>query len=988
MRCALALVAMATVASAAGSGDVATPRNLNQWGAITLFHGLPSDHVRAIAQDSDGVMWFGTDGGLARYDGRRTQTVSGAAVRTIAADSSGRLWVGTDSGAGLLVDGALQAVPGVGSHAITGITRARDGSMILVSAQGEIFEATWSNGGEPRVMLRADGETSMTLSTATGLLPLTSVVATNDGLLVGSLGRGLLAVDRDFAVAEVASRPRSFFVQCLTLDPSGHAFFGAVAHADDGGVFDASQPTRPARLGGAGTVNALAFDAFGDLWVATDDRGTMHFRGSSESEGFTFEGTAGGLRSNRVYAVFVDREGVVWFGTDRGVSRYDPQSARVEPLGGNPDANFVRSLLCDASGRIWCGTNRGLFVSESADAWTPVAGMEGRVVYALAQSPAGEILVGTGSSLFAISANGGTPVQVRGDLGGGDGIRAIRSFRGQIFVAVFGRGVARLDGGALEYVWPDESADVSSRSVVSLSTDGDGKMIVGTASAGAFQFDGASWQADAALASSSAGAVWDIARGSDGTLWIASSRGLFAVRGAESQKVSTDIDTRAVVVWGANAWCATQGGGVLAFALGEEGQIVSARLDAEHGLPSNAVFALATDRQGGRSRLVVGTSRGVVRYEPGTVAPAVRISRVFGVRAYEPSEIARGLSLEYPQNGLSVEAAATSSRTFPEQFQYAFTVVDADGRVVTRRVSHETQLTLDGLKPGRYRIEARAFSNDLVESEPVGVFFEVQRAPFPWGVTALSGLLALALVALWWGGVQNRRLAGANRELRDTRLQLARETETERRRIARDLHDQTLADLRRLLLVADAEHAGGPLRSEIEAISMEIRRICEDLSPSVLANVGLTAALEWAVSDAVAHVPDARRPEYAFECDDGIESRLELDATQRIQLYRIVQEAITNACRHAGGSRLRLAIHLDGGVLSIALDDDGVGFEDTGPSGSRGRGLVNMRSRASMIGADVRWSKLRDGGTRFLLTVAARNDASPTGPDDEPSAAR
>src|SRR5215212_7726785 len=55
----------------------ARPQGLHQWGALTLFHGLPSDQVRAVAQDSEGQMWFGTDAGLARYDGRRIQTVAG-----------------------------------------------------------------------------------------------------------------------------------------------------------------------------------------------------------------------------------------------------------------------------------------------------------------------------------------------------------------------------------------------------------------------------------------------------------------------------------------------------------------------------------------------------------------------------------------------------------------------------------------------------------------------------------------------------------------------------------------------------------------------------------------------------------------------------------------------------------------------------------------------------------------------------------------------
>src|SRR5262245_43743079 len=56
------------------------PPNLHQWGAVTLFHGLPSDRVRAIAQTPDGLLWFATDGGLAKYDGRRIQAVTDDAL--------------------------------------------------------------------------------------------------------------------------------------------------------------------------------------------------------------------------------------------------------------------------------------------------------------------------------------------------------------------------------------------------------------------------------------------------------------------------------------------------------------------------------------------------------------------------------------------------------------------------------------------------------------------------------------------------------------------------------------------------------------------------------------------------------------------------------------------------------------------------------------------------------------------------------------------
>jgi hypothetical protein len=69
--------------------------NLHRWGALTLFHGLPSNQVRAIAADQDGTMWFGTDAGLARYDGRRIQRFAAAGparIRALQFDSSGALW--------------------------------------------------------------------------------------------------------------------------------------------------------------------------------------------------------------------------------------------------------------------------------------------------------------------------------------------------------------------------------------------------------------------------------------------------------------------------------------------------------------------------------------------------------------------------------------------------------------------------------------------------------------------------------------------------------------------------------------------------------------------------------------------------------------------------------------------------------------------------------------------------------------------------------
>ena len=359
---------------------------------------------------------------------------------------------------------------------------------------------------------------------------------------------------------------------------------------------------------------------------------------------------------------------------------------------------------------------------------------------------------------------------------------------------------------------------------------------------------------------------------------------------------------------------------------------------------------------------------------------------MLGKRAYQPEELPAGLHLEYPQNSLLVEVAANSSRTFPEQFQYLFLLVNNAGQVVKRLLSADSQFQIEGLHPGGYRVIARAYTNDLVVSQPLEFHFEVAKAPFPWTSTLLAALLALALVVLWLGYKQNRRiaetnvaLAGANQQLADTRMQLANETENERRRIARDLHDQTLSDLRRLMLLTDqmpkdSANAGQDnvnpafFRAEIESISTEIRHICEDLSPSVLANVGLAAALEWALTNTVAHLPVEQKFEYEFSSIDDLDERFPLDSGQQIQIYRIVQEAISNVGHHASARHVKLSVEINQyKELVIRLEDDGRGFDPDIINNGTGRGLNNIRSRASLIDADVNWTRRAEGGIIFSL---------------------
>jgi signal transduction histidine kinase/ligand-binding sensor domain-containing protein len=1021
--------------------------NLHQWGAVTLFHGLPSDHVRAIAQDPDGAMWFGTDSGLAKYDGRRvqklaTEGVAAPRIRALKLDRDGILWIGSDAGAARLINSEIKPIPETQSSVITSIITPESGHAVMASEQGEIFDCSTAHDGSLSVRkIKPEDHPLLTIeSRGHAPLQLTSLALIENNLIVGTHSRGLIAIDpaqlktgslTAELVKEVPSRPRAFFVEAIETDQHGHIWFGSETSVEDSGLYYARDLIHPEKIGaGLGKVNALAFDQSGDLWVGTEARGVFVYREGQRLEHFTFENTAGGLRSNQVHSIFIDREGVVWFATDRGVSRFDPAGVRAEAISSEPESNVSRVLFQSSDSTLWCGTNRGLFARRFANndsGWQEVPEFKGRIIHSIGEEPSGRLLIGTASGLYAhLGALASLPASRHAGrmpaLPAGheftrfesspsqqttpDNIRAICLFQGVTYLANFDRGVERLEGTKRKLVWPDDSADPSTPQVVSLHAEKD-RLWIGTAQAGVFSFDGKRVAVDHAFDELIGRSVWSIEGTTDGVLWLATERGLYALKSGRLQQVVEDLDARCVVAAtdsnSDNAvWCATVGGGVYKVLPGNEPRnapgsgpgsagilpasapnwksVLTSRVDTEQGLPSQNSFTVmsipGTSRDAG---LWIGTNRGVAHYQPGLVAPVLNVTRVMGKRIYGAEELPPGLKLEYPQNSLAIDVAANSSRTFAEQFQYAFTVRSRAGEVVREKLSHDSQLLVENLRPGSYEVEARAYTRDLIASDPIRFEFAVAGAPFPWTSTTLSVLLLLALAAMWWGYRQNKRLAGTNIALAETRMQLANETETERRRIARDLHDQTLADLRRLMLLTDqlppgsmSENSNGhvdasKLRVEIESVSTEIRRICEDLSPSALANVGLAAALEWALADAAGHQPPEKRFDYEFVTDTGVEERLRLDPASQIQIYRIVQEAISNVCRHSGATQVRLNLSIENaGELLIELEDNGGGF-DLNKLAKKGRGLTNIRSRASVIEASVTWSARPACGTLFTL---------------------
>ena len=907
--------------------------NFHRWGSVTVFNGLPSDSVRAIAQTEDGILWFGTDNGLARFDGRRVQTFTFEApeanhILSLKTSADGRLWVGTQNGAYIYSDGGFQPIGGTNGFGVTAILTS-----------DELYFAT--DGGFV-LSLQLDARVALKMMSAplTGPdgepLKITGLALKNGQLLLGTGGRGTLTL-KDGRASEIVFTGRPMFVNALATDEKGDLSIGSDAKKDNSGIFHLVGDGRVVHVS-APTAKVLSLEAdhYG-IWAGTERYGLFHVRPNASVENITFENTSGGLRSNTIYSIFTDREGVVWIGTNRGVSRFDPAAAFQQTVSDVPNSNFIRVLYRTSDGAIYAGSNRGLFRADEGS-WNEISALRNKVVYALQQNGSGDILIGTATGAFDLGGKG---------LAEGD-TRAFANFNGRTYAAVYGRGIVDLSSPSQTVIFPNESVT----SVLASTA----KMWIGTAGQGLYSFDGTNVRSEASPDTLRSGTIYQMTE-TGGGLWIAGEHGVFVYGNGQIQQVIAAEDVRNVFVKDDECWAATTTRGLVHGRRDATlGWIVSS-IGFEQGLPSEKAFSILPVGD----QLLVATNRGVVTYATSTVPPKLIAVRVLSQRLHDLRELSSELSLDYPQNSLLVEVAGLSSRTYPEEFQYSFVLRNSRGEIVDHRFSSDPQYDPTSLKPGEYSIESIAFDRDLNASEPLVIKFSVARAPFPWTATALGMLLAIAVIGLVWAAFEHRRIRHRNRELAAARFDLANEAERERSRIARDLHDQTLADLRNLLLKSDkGALTASELRGEIESVSTEIRRICEDLSPSVLENVGLIPALEFLLSQTIEN--------HTFTAEPGIDERIDLPLNVQLQIYRIAQEVLTNIKRHSDAGVVEMSVAMaEDGIFRLTIADDGTAFKPDGAG--RGRGITNIRARAGLINANVRWAQNGDPGNIFSLVI-------------------
>ncbi len=215
----------------------------------------------------------------------------------------------------------------------------------------------------------------------------------------------------------------------------------------------------------------------------------------------------------------------------------------------------------------------------------------------------------------------------------------------------------------------------------------------------------------------------------------------------------------------------------------------------------------------------------------------------------------------------------------------------------------------------------------------------------------------------------------ATAEPGDLSRQLLNAQEEERRRISRELHDETGQGLMVLrfqleMLASDAETKGekGKLQESLELLDRTIeglRRTIARLSPRVLEELGLAAGIRreaQIVSKRTGITPHLDIPEDLEPLSHDLE----------VAIYRSVQEALHNVAKHSQAKNFTVNVQLSSSKVSVAIEDDGIGFSPRIVR-EHGFGLTGMQERAAALGGSVKIRSGQEKGTRIRL-VFPRED--------------
>jgi diguanylate cyclase (GGDEF)-like protein len=504
---------------------------------ISLEQGLSQTTVLSVFQDSRGLMWFGTEDGLNRYDGLTLTTykydpadqgsLPDSMVWAVAEDRQGDLWVGTEGGGVArwhYKTNRFERVPLSSPGApLAGRVRA-----LVVAADGTIWVGTKGAGlarldpGTGRVQSYRNEPANPESLSHDGVYAL--AMDASGALWVGTDG-GLNRLDpatgkfRRFL--HDPARPDSLGndqIRALLVDREQRlwiATYGGLSRLEPGTQSfrryrnDAADPTSLSH----DRVRTILEDSSGRMWIGTDGGLDLMDRSQARFRHYRHDATdPRSLRDNTVMSLYQDRGGVLWVGTRAaGVHKWSPATwafGHHTQAASDPDGLKDRTVTAfteDRTGRIWIGSFGGLHTMDrltgQVRAYTapPSARLSKRVM-AVTTDPEGSLWVGTmDAGLSHLDPTTGTLRSYRNDPRNPrslptDAVMALMVDRvGDLWVGTHSAGLARLDAASGSFTRyqhvPEDARSLAANIVTTLTQDADGALWVGTDGGGLDRLD-------------------------------------------------------------------------------------------------------------------------------------------------------------------------------------------------------------------------------------------------------------------------------------------------------------------------------------------------------------------------------------------------------------------------------------------------------------------------------------------------------------------
>jgi ligand-binding sensor domain-containing protein/signal transduction histidine kinase len=943
--------------------------------------GLPASSVVTVMQTRDGYIWVGTENGLARFDGVRFSTFRGSsepafssdAVRCLFEDRDEQLWIGTDNGVLRYAQGHFERI-GLNGVAVRAIAQDGAGRIWLGTTGSGIF--SFENGR----FRSYDGPPALPSRSVRALF-----VDSKDRLWLGFTG-----------ATGVVYREKDQF-QFLSEDHQVKGEVVSIAEGPDDTLWFASLHSGVFRMRGGETtgyseanglantrVSTVAKTSDGALWIAS---GSYLQKLDKHGDFSVMESVR--LPASRAAAFCEDREGSMWLcADDGGFVRMRPAPYRVllNERPGTGTTN-VQSVTEDAKGRIWSAIqNQGVASINADGSMTSYAEKEG-----LPGNEAWVVFAAKDGSLWSGLRDG---VGLWRD-GIGRSFPELRSVRtiyedheGGIWLGSVANGVYRYFAGRFTTI-PLPSGEPILHPTAFYEGP-DGAMYIGTWERGLYRFkDGVFtlFNHENGLPSDRLRSVY-VDR--EGHIWIGmKGRGLavcidgrwfnpdpFSERFAQQVTALAEDDR-------GRLWAGTPMDIVWAY----KSELLAAAGDEKaashlHVTGINRGSFITPVWSGGQpvvwkekdGGLLFATRRGVIAVDPANVPinripPPVKIERVSIDNHDVP--IHGGIEVPAGARGVAIEYTALSFLQ-PNRilFKYKLDGYDKDWiDASTRRVAFYSNLP-----SGRYAFQVKACNNEGIWND-VGDRLELRQRPHFYETWWFSGCLMLALAA---GGIALNRWSHRRLRFELERLEQKHAMEKERRRIAKNLHDDLGASLTEIGLFAESvcrKTDSDQIREDLGALFEKVRSMAGSLD-----------AVVWAVNPA----NDSLDRLVVYVCElfhelfqrSQIRPRVEvsgdippysLSPEERSNVFLVAKEAMNNVLKHSQATEAWLRVSMVHDRLSLTIEDNGRGFDASLTGLAARNGLTNMRSRTDELGGTFALETAPGRGTSITLSLRFEN---------------